>query len=710
MMSIEESHLMRAGFVVLDQHTPLSVVLDRADIPKNHYVVICYSDGRYTAVQKIDLVALDKEMRGAGRQREVREMPLGRLLSCMGLKPATPRDDLIEAKSRAAAVPSQQLVVLDDQGEIWGLLSGEVSRVSFKADTEVVRMLTEMTLVEEGAGLLGGSEKVTKLREAPQRHINVEMAVEIDPRRKRFEPFNADKNPLQLKKRYRLTFNVDIEVRDDALAAAVFEAEGAFAEGEDRIDLTVKLSSDDFVIHGEDEQILKVPRIGQSENVVDFLVEPVREGQGVINAVFLKDKNFIQVMALSFQVGEVKLFAIETAGRPVDAAFAVPRRDINLTILAASEGFQLILSGPVAATATLPITVLQLDQMIAQLRAELLEIIKFKVNGKAIYQTRIDIPEKVNQHASTRLAIQGFRLFQRLFFGPAADEQTRKLGGKLREMAAQDKLKIQIFSKSFTLPWGLLYLAEKRPESSADIEPERFLGLKHVIEHIPLQPDMQVVDPRIIIDDRLKVGLNVNTDIDAEMGKPIVAEQLDYWDQAQQGGQVQVAVRRTTGEVLEAFEDTGATQDQIMYFYCHAVSRSLLEGEGPDASTLLLSDKGRLTLGELYLDAGLEYQLPGAPLVFINACQSAELSPTFYDGFVPYFMAKGARGVIGTECDTPALFAKDWSDRFFERFLKGESLGEIVLDLRREYYFSHNNVLGLLYALYVDGDSCITMP
>ncbi len=31
------------------------------------------------------------------------------------------------------------------------------------------------------------------------------------------------------------------------------------------------------------------------------------------------------------------------------------------------------------------------------------------------------------------------------------------------------------------------------------------------------------------------------------------------------------------------------------------------------------------------------------PVVFLNACQSAELSPYLYDGLVPYFIARGAR-------------------------------------------------------------------
>lgn len=100
--------------------------------------------------------------------------------------------------------------------------------------------------------------------------------------------------------------------------------------------------------------------------------------------------------------------------------------------------------------------------------------------------------------------------------------------------------------------------------------------------------------------------------------------------------------------------------------------------------------------------------LPGKPLVFINACESAELSPLFYGGFMPYFTTKGARGMIGTESDVPALFAAAWARSFFDQFLRGEkSLGQIFLDLRRQFFYEHNNILGLLYALYCDGDTQI---
>jgi hypothetical protein len=67
-------------------------------------------------------------------------------------------------------------------------------------------------------------------------------------------------------------------------------------------------------------------------------------------------------------------------------------------------------------------------------------------------------------------------------------------------------------------------------------------------------------------------------------------------------------------------------------------------------------------------------------------------------------MSKGARGVIGTECATPALFAARWAERFFDGFLAGEALGATFLRLRQEFLRDHNTPLGLLYAVHSDGD------
>jgi hypothetical protein len=142
-----------------------------------------------------------------------------------------------------------------------------------------------------------------------------------------------------------------------------------------------------------------------------------------------------------------------------------------------------------------------------------------------------------------------------------------------------------------------------------------------------------------------------------------------------------------------------------MYLYCHAVTNGPEDPGGITASHFVFTNDEELSLAELDAEAAELPALPGSPLVFINACESGELRPEFYDGFIPYFMSKGARGVIGTECQTPAIFATEWAMRFFPRFLSGEPLGELFYDLRREFLDQHGNPLGLLYNVYCDGDT-----
>jgi hypothetical protein len=63
--------------------------------------------------------------------------------------------------------------------------------------------------------------------------------------------------------------------------------------------------------------------------------------------------------------------------------------------------------------------------------------------------------------------------------------------------------------------------------------------------------------------------------------------------------------------------------------------------------------------------------------------------------------------VLGTEADTPAPFAAAWATTFFDRLLAGEPMGEAVRATRVHFAVKHLNPLGLLYALYCDGDTAL---
>jgi hypothetical protein len=61
-----------------------------------------------------------------------------------------------------------------------------------------------------------------------------------------------------------------------------------------------------------------------------------------------------------------------------------------------------------------------------------------------------------------------------------------------------------------------------------------------------------------------------------------------------------------------------------------------------------------------------------APVVFLNGCESGRMDGRFYDGFVPRFLTMGARVVLGTDCEVPAVFGAHFAMGSLEALLNGE--------------------------------------
>jgi CHAT domain-containing protein len=677
------TELLNKQFIVVDAQTSIHDVLAQVQETKNlwTYIVVAFPDGQFAIIWGKEVVEAVQRLEDSFRAEGGFAKPVRLFeepISILELQKLNPIDE-----AETSRAESRRL-----------LKDSPSHRMTIVSGTNVV-------------GVLAESSRSVKPRTAPapnladrsndvptRRWINSEI-LEHDPQR-----------PLQVGEVYTLAFDVDNEVRDSSIAKdSVFTYQ--YGDAEEFVELTVQVTSPDFQIHTEPQK-LKVPRNGRSKNRARFDIEATHNGEGVISALFLKDGNFIQLLTLKLSVGSTSEVVTESLSRPFDAAFSIKPRDIALVITNTGINFRLILTGSVCAEATIPLTMPELDQIITNAREALRRLVNLEVGPtkKKIYQSTIDIPDEVNRIALKHLAETGYLLFQQIFYGDAADAQTRLIGDRLVELAETQQLKIQIVSQQFLLPWGLMYLAcEFDPEH---VEPDRFLGLKHIIEHIPLQPSMQVIDSVINSKPRLAVSLNVDREVDETSGKRLVGEQVDYWHNLSKSYSTDVIVRETGEAVQKALADP-ENSDQIAYFYCHAISRGLNEGGGPDASSLRFGAE-RLSLKALKVLAPTKKPFASAPLVFINACESAELSPLFYGGFVPYFMAKGARGVIGTECEIPALFARHWASRFFDRFLDGQSLGNVFLELRQEFFSQHNNLLGLLYAVYCDGDTRIAPP
>jgi hypothetical protein len=513
--------------------------------------------------------------------------------------------------------------------------------------------------------------------------------------------------PLQVGTQYVLTFDVDAQQRPTAVGATPLDENQLFAEGANEVRLTVQLDSVDFDV-SEHTQPLVVPRNRNSSTKARFEISPLHKGASSIKTTIHKDGNFIQQMELLFDVGATAPTTVGTMawGRPMSATSVLLPRDISLIISPGTGGYECIVSGAVAARATLRILPGALESAVNEARQQLLNVIMHQNDaGESVFQSAIDIPKPDQEFALQTMARAGALLFQHVFSPAGARSDSTTMGEFIRQMASDrsQRLKLQIVAERTPLPWGLLYIGDA--SAGAQLDWDNFLGMRHIIEQIPLQNTLAVSNCMMPSKPDFALSVNFNSRIDEQMQDNYVGRQRSFWTTTTTARKrVRMTDRDTRKQVVRALADA-ATDDQIVYFYCHAASPGLSAG-GPDASSLVLSDAS-ITLGDLKLDAPASTQLRGKPLVFINACESANLSPAFYDGFVPYFMDKGARGVVGTECKTPALFAVEWAQRFFTRFLDGESLGECFLGLRREFLEKHCNPLGLLYAVYCNGDTVI---
>ncbi|MBN1146077.1 MAG: CHAT domain-containing protein [Anaerolineales bacterium] len=593
----------------------------------------------------------------------------------------------------------------DDVRRTWR----EPGQDDFMADEEHRSPRPERSYEPEEAAE-GEAEEREAGSETGQRYINAEITD------------HDNSQPLPLGQEFALALFVDTK----GLEAYIPFDETRLAQDEQFVRLSVQVSSSDFIVHTRQAQELRVPRVGRSRNKARFDLEPKRAGVGEVTALFYRENNFTQGMTLKLNVGSGQgaIAGYSSLGRPLEGMGAVQPRDILLFIKNMGDRFDLTMIGAAAAHASLPVTLQELNYKIFEARQALLDVVYLAqgpsglyvhprgvrpaANVKLPYQAAIDIPAEVGEEALKRLAAAGWLLYNDLFYGPGARADANQMGDRLRELAEKNTLKLQIVSQEFFLPWGLLYLAEYFDPD--DIQPQRFLGLKHMIEHIPLQERMPVLDSAIPSNKpRLAVSLNMDAGIDQAMGLNVVEEQIQYWKAIESNGKARLCVRLTDQELLEALKDPQAP-DQILYFYGHAASQELDDPGGPNASALTLTGGKTVTLRDLQLRTPMRQALPNAPLVFINACESAKLSPLFYGGFMPYFTSRGARGMIGAECELPAVFAAEWARRFFDRFLyQNKPLGEIFLALRQEFFNKHNNLLGLLYALYCDGDTRV-MP
>jgi CHAT domain-containing protein len=115
--------------------------------------------------------------------------------------------------------------------------------------------------------------------------------------------------------------------------------------------------------------------------------------------------------------------------------------------------------------------------------------------------------------------------------------------------------------------------------------------------------------------------------------------------------------------------------------------------------SLLELSGGLVTLSKLKVL--LRNRLLGHPIVFLSMCESAQVSASG-TGFVPMFLSKGARTVIGTEGPSLWSLSREMDTNIVKRLLEGRTISQAFYETRRELAKKH--MLALIYTLYGDAD------
>ncbi|MFO7168360.1 MAG: CHAT domain-containing protein [Chloroflexota bacterium] len=545
--------------------------------------------------------------------------------------------------------------------------------------------------------------------------------------------------PLLVGRTYELKVEVDLPRADVIFSskpvAALVER---LKEDQDELKILVELAVDEteFRLYEEvPSAILYVPReVQPSRNRVTFSLEPLKVGQLKIKLVFIAFREVFQEIEFTVTTtdqperavpgGQRNAVTVAERGIEVGAALTRAARQseherVSLYITEQSTGYQFLLVGATVMRANVRIDKESIRSAIANARQEFYDkFVLKKVDGVWVYlEPDLTIPPEIYRADLEELSFIGRDLYQTIFYGRMGEKtpDAVAMGDRLRELSKNNTLDIKIVADRFMFPWQLMY---DRPDDGSEVDPDGFWGFKHILQYMPEFSASGLVGfgNEIVCEGPLPVNVIFDERIDAQFENvSVIADQRRILSSLPE---IQVSELTRTAEVINLFRDQpqpGQNAAPLLYFYVH--NESMFPGEsdrsrrdtpvpmGTDGSRITTSE-GELLLRDIKRRASVELPpFKNAPLVFLNACQGAELQPGQYDGLLPYLMQRGARGAIGTEVNTPVNFAAAFGAEFVAEFARGEkTLGEVMLQLRRKYRDEHNNIMGLIYALYSSGD------
>jgi len=284
------------------------------------------------------------------------------------------------------------------------------------------------------------------------------------------------------------------------------------------------------------------------------------------------------------------------------------------------------------------------------------------------------------------------------------------------------QISIDSNASRFVLPWNLLY--DQKP-ARGNVDPKGFWGLRYRIEQ-EIEDSGDRSDAARILTEELEIGFLVSRFKEEELQRTFLTDSAN----ASKG---RIGAIHPIDSAEEALNYLKTKVAQLVLFFAHGHTE-FAEAErvgGSNATFLVLYEKlpeksplkaawkdiyddikgdryesdeswiklqyGKLFLPQLYDE--LDESFAGAPIVFLNMCESAQLTPSLSASFIHLFLDRGACAVIGTECSMRPLFAHYFAEEILKGLFAGEGLGDVMLKARLQF-MAKKNPLGLAYTLF----------
>jgi len=209
---------------------------------------------------------------------------------------------------------------------------------------------------------------------------------------------------------------------------------------------------------------------------------------------------------------------------------------------------------------------------------------------------------------------------------------------------------------------------------------------------------------------KLRFSANVDEGIDTSLKVECVKPLVEFF---QDHPLLASTVRKTKDQLQTDLSDSNFN-DRILFFCCHGRGSQVGGQTSVETPALKLSDPELIYATDLnFWRRRSNGILPSHPLVFINACQGGQITNMFYRDVAAEFLKQQAVGLVGSQIDIPAIFAREYAKRFFQRLLNTQNtpvrVGPLMRELTREFIDTYHNPLGLAYSLYRGADCFVDL-